>query len=463
MNTASQTLPTLSRRAALSIGGAGLLGLTHEQCVRADSVRADSVSRRVARAKSVIFLFQFGGPSHLDTLDYKPDAPREIRGQFDPIETTIPGHLIGAHTPRLAQVLAKTTLVHTLHHGMKNHNPASYYALTGHAPLVDDIRMPPADDLFPAYGSIVDRFAREDSGIPTFVGLPHIIRDGSVTPGQRGHFLGGGHDPLVVTGDPSAADFHPPELVLPQEVSPSRLQSRRAMLRWFDTQSRMLDSSPARSVDALYDRACDLISSTRVREAFDLSQEAPTLREAYGRSSYGQSCLLARRLVEAGVKFVNVYFSNNIGGQSLSSGGWDTHGFNQTFMYPILKQWQLPLTDLAVPTLIDDLDSRGLLDETLVVWMGEFGRTPKLNGQASRDHWPHCYTALLAGGGVKRGYRHGRSDHQGAYPADKPVRLDDLSATVFSLLGLDPHAIVPDKLNRPVPIAAGDVVSEIIS
>lgn len=448
----------VSRRTALSVGGAGLLGLnTSHWLPAAEAVRGP------ASAKSVIFLFQFGGPSHLDTLDYKTDAPREVRGQFDPIASSIPGHFIGEGTPNLARVLQKTTLVQTLHHSMKNHNPASYYALTGHSPLVDDIRMPPADDLYPAYGSVADRFLPGDRGIPNFIGLPYLIRDGSVTPGQRGHFLGGGNDPLLVTGDPNDPAFHPPELMLPGDVSLERFESRREILRQFDTQSRMLDSAPARFVDSLYDRASDLINSPRVRAAFQLEEEPPALRDAYGRHTYGQSCLLARRLVEAGVKFVNVYFSNSIGGQSQTSGGWDTHGFNKTFMYPILKSWQLPITDQAVPTLLNDLDDRGLLDETLVVWMGEFGRTPKLNGQASRDHWPHCYTALLAGGGVKRGYRHGRSDGDGAYPADKPVRLDDLSATMFSLLGLEPDTIVHDKLNRPVPISAGTVVSDLLA
>ncbi|HLQ47039.1 MAG TPA: DUF1501 domain-containing protein, partial [Planctomycetaceae bacterium] len=195
-----------------------------------------------------------------------------------------------------------------------------------------------------------------------------------------------------------------------------------------------------------------------VRDAFDLSREPKKLREQYGRTTYGQSCLLARRLVEAGVRFVNVYFAEDIGGRSTTDGGWDTHGFDDTRMYPILKARHLPLTDHTLPVFLNDLDRRGLLDTTLVVWMGEFGRTPKLNANISRDHWPHCYTVLLAGGGVKRGNIHGASDKHGAYPDRDPVHLGDLAATMFAALGIDPQTELRDKLNRPLPVATGKPV-----
>jgi hypothetical protein len=205
-----------------------------------------------------------------------------------------------------------------------------------------------------------------------------------------------------------------------------------------------------------------MLNTDQVRKAFDLAQEPAGIRDRYGRTPYGQSCLLARRLVEAGVKFINVYFSDSIGGQSTEKGGWDTHGFNNTRMYPIVEKYHLPITDQTLPAFLTDLDERGLLETTLVVWVGEFGRTPKINDNISRDHWPQCYTALLAGGGVKRGFVHGASDRDAAFPARDPVRPDDLAATMFYLLGIDPHTEVYDAQHRPLVIS-GDVVQDVIA
>ena len=205
-----------------------------------------------------------------------------------------------------------------------------------------------------------------------------------------------------------------------------------------------------------------MLNSSKVRDAFNLSAEPQSVRDKYGRTTYGQSCLLARRLVEAGVKFVNVYYSDSIGGR-FPKDGWDTHGFDNTRMYPILKDYHLPLVEQTLPTLINDLKERGLFDSTLIVWMGEFGRTPKINDNISRDHWPQCYTALLAGGGAKRGFVYGTSDKQAAYPDKDPVLLDDLTATVFALMGLDPETEVRDKLNRPLPISAGKIVTGVMA
>lgn len=450
------TVPGFCRRKLLQIGGLGFLGLTAPKLLRA----GEQSSSLPVRAKSIIFLYQFGGPSHLDTFDLKPDAPEGIRSRFGSIPSAIPGVPVCEHLPQTAKVLDKVTLIHSAHHTMKNHNSASYYALTGHAPPVDDIRLKDTLELFPAYGSVADRFAVNTSGMPTFVAYPHVIRDGSVTPGQHASFLGKAHDPLLVTEDPNDERFRLPELSLPSTLDVDRLQNRRALQELVNQQTRLLEySAEARGIDAYYDKALSMLNSTAVREAFDLSQEPSALREAYGRTTYGQGCLLARRLVEAGVRFVNVYFDQSIGGQSTTSGGWDTHGFNNTRMYPILKERHLPLTDQTLPALLTDLDDRGLLDETLVIWMGEFGRTPKINDNISRDHWPDCYTVLLAGGGVKRGAVYGASDRQGAYPARDPVRPDDLASTMFALLGIDPHTEVRDVLDRPFPLSGGDVLT----
>jgi uncharacterized protein (DUF1501 family) len=296
------------------------------------------------------------------------------------------------------------------------------------------------------------------------VSFPHTIRDGSITPGQRASFLGKAHDPLFIAEDPASPDFRLPELTLPEHLSLDRLRDRARLMHLIDRQSRLLEhSAQARGLDDYHKRALQMLSSTEVRRAFDLSAESEALRERYGRHTYGQSLLLARRLVEIGVRFVTVYFSRSIGGQSTTSGGWDTHGFNNTRMYPIIEERHLPITDQTLPTFLTDLDERGLLDETLVLWMGEFGRTPRINENKSRDHWPDCYTVLLAGGGIKRGYVHGASDRHAAYPARDPVRPDDLAATLFSLLGIDPASEVHDAQDRPLPIAAGEPITEIIA
>jgi hypothetical protein len=467
----------LSRRAMLRVGGAGLLGLTMPKVLRAEAKQgasalppalegaAEKAFKRIApRAKSVLFLYQFGGPSHIDMFDMKPDAPDGIRGPHRPIASDVPGIQVSEHLPRVAKIMDKVTLVRSMTHTMKNHNSASYYALTGHAPPVDDIRLKDTLDLFPAYGSVVSRLAPSAGEMPTSVAYPYLIRDGAVTPGQHASFLGKANDPFFFSQDPNSPDFALPELSLPADMSIGRLEERRELQKVIDRQSRILDqSAAARGLDDYYTKALSMLNSTKLRDAFNLSAEPEALREAYGRHTYGQSLLLGRRLVEAGAKFVTVYFSDSIGGQSDKGGGWDTHGFNNTHMYPIVEKYHLPITDQTLPTLLNDLDCRGLLDSTLVVWMGEFGRTPKINSQTSRDHWPQCYTTLLAGGGVKRGFVYGASDKQGAYPAKDPVRPDDLAATMFYLLGIDPTTEVRALGDRPVMISEGKPVMELLA
>lgn len=451
---------TWPRRCLLQAGATGLLGLAGP---RAWGVGESSTSP-TPRARSVVFLYQFGGPSHVDTFDMKPQAPDGIRSLYSPIATSLPGVEICDRLPETARVLDKVTLVRTVHHAMKNHNSAAYQALTGRAPTVDDIRLRDTIELFPAYGSVVDRLAPNTDGMPTFVAYPHVLRDGAITPGQHASFLGKNHDPLLITEDPNRDDFRLPELSLPSSLSLDRLQNRRSLQQLINRQTAgQAGAAPTTDLQPYYDRVLAMLQSPRVRAAFDLSAENAATREKYGRTTYGQGCLLARRLVEAGVKFVNVYFSSNIGGQSTTTGGWDTHGFNNTRQYPILDAWHLPLTDHTLPVFLNDLDERGLLDSTLVVWMGEFGRTPRLNANISRDHWPQCYTVLLAGGGVKRGYVHGRSDKTGALPDRDPVPLEDLAATMFSLLGIDPSTELSDRLNRPLPAAAGRVVTGLLA
>ena len=454
----------MSRRSALKVGGLGLLGLTLPGMMQGYAGAAPAVPKIRPRAKSVVFLYQFGGPSHIDMFDMKPDAPEAIRGPHKPMSSNADGIQVSERLPRVAKVMDKVTLVRSMTHTMKNHNSASYYALTGHEPPNDDIRLKDSLELFPSYGSVVDALSAGNGEVPTSVSYPYVIRDGSVTPGQRASFLGKAHDPFFVGGDPASPEFTLPELSLPADVPVGRLEERRELQKLIDRQSRLLDhSAAARGLDEYYDKALAMLNSSRLREAFNLAAEPQWLREAYGRHTYGQSCLLARRLVEAGAKFVTVYFSDSIGGQSTEKGGWDTHGFNNTRMYPIVEKYHLPITDQTLPTFLHDMDSRGLLDDTLVVWMGEFGRTPRINSNVSRDHWPQCYTTLLAGGGVKRGFVYGASDKHGAYPAKDPVRPDDLAATMFYLLGIDPETEVSGLGNRPVAIASGKPVMGLLA
>jgi hypothetical protein len=393
----------------------------------------------------------------------KPDAPAGIRGEFRPIATAQPGLTITEHLPQFATVLDRFAQIRSVHHRMRNHNSATYYSLTGHAPPLDDIRLRDTPELYPAYGSTVALLRpADDPAIPSFVAFPHILRDGSITPGQHASFLGKRFDPFFVGQDPNRPEFRLPELALPARLSLERLDDRRGLQRLIDEQSDLLSwSETAQGLDSFYSRALTMLSSPRVKQAFDLSGEPQRLRDEYGLTTYGQCCLLARRLVEAGVRFVSVYFAPFIGG---GNGGWDTHGdnFNQ------LKKRLLPITDRAVPALIRDLAARGLLDETLVVWMGEFGRTPRVMntkqfGPDGRDHWPFCYSVLMAGGGTTPGAIHGSSDRIGAYPAADPVTPDDVAATMFWALGIDPATEFRDTLNRPLPIAAGRPVTSIFA
>jgi hypothetical protein len=447
----------LTRRALIQVGTAGIAGLNLPTLLRA----AENTGLR-ARAKHVIFLHQFGGPSHLDTFDMKPDAPSGIRGEFKPIATHQPGLSVSEHLPRFATVVDRFAQVRSVHHKMRNHNSATYYSLTGHAPPLDDIRLRDTQELYPAYGSTVAKLRpSDDPAVPSFIAFPHVLRDGSVTPGQHASFLGKTYDPFFIGQDPNRSNFRLPELSLPSSLSLDRLEDRRGLQNLVDQQTDLLAwSDTARGIDAFYSRALTMLSRPKVKQAFDLSAEPERLRDDYGRTTYGQSCLLARRLVEAGVRFVTVYYSQVIGGKG--NGGWDTHGdnFNQ------LKNRLLPVTDRTVPTLIQDLNARGLLDETLVVWMGEFGRSPKVTntkqfGPDGRDHWPSCYTVLFAGGGTIPGAIYGSSDKIGGFPATDPVTPDDVAATMFWALGIDPAIEVTDTLGRPLPIAAGQPITAI--
>jgi hypothetical protein len=432
----------LSRRTMLKVGGLGLAGLNLPSLLQAER----SPRKRKATARSVILLFQFGGASHLDSFDPKPSAPREIRGEFAAIKSRVPGTLVSEHLPRMARIADKYALIRSVHHTRSSHNPGAYYSLTGREPLTDLVTANAAATDFPHPGSVVAALDPGERKVPPFVSLPTMIADGPFrTPGEFAGFLGKIYDPLWVLADPNAKSFNVEQLTLPAELDIERVQERRSILRELDAKSRMAERVAAvQGMKAYRGRAIDLLTSPATRKAFALNEESDRLRDRYGRNTYGQSVLLARRLVEAGVRFVTVYYSRGIG-------GWDTHKDN----FNTLKNSRLPHTDQSLSTLLEDLQARGLLDETLVYWTGDFGRTPKINKDAGRDHWPPCQTVLMAGGGVRGGQVYGASDAIGARPADKPVLPDDITATIFHALGIDPETIVYDQLHRPMPISAG--------
>jgi hypothetical protein len=435
----------LNRRSLLKLGGLSLAGLGLPRLLQAEA----KGPARKGTARSVILLFQFGGPSHLETFDPKPNAPAEIRGEFAPIPTNVPGIQICEHLPRLARLADKYALIRSVHHNRSSHNPGAYYSLTGREPLIDIVTLNASATDFPHPGSIVDYLDREERKVPTFVSLPTMIADGPFrTPGEFAGFLGKMYDPLWILRDPNSTSFNVEELTLPAGVDLHRVDDRRSILQELDAHSRLADkAATVQGLNAYQARAMDLLTSPATKKAFALHEEPVPLRDRYGRTPYGQSTLLARRLIEAGVRFVTVYFSAGIG-------GWDTHKDN----FPTLKNSRLPQTDQTVSALLDDLDARGLLDDTLVYWTGDFGRTPKINKEAGRDHWPPCQTVLMAGGGIRGGQVYGASDASGAYPRDNPLRPDDITATIFHALGFDPETLIYDQLNRPMHISAGKPV-----
>jgi hypothetical protein len=442
----------LSRREWLQLGGLGLLGLNLPSLLRAENAAVPK-----AAAKSCIMLFLAGGPSHLDMWDMKPDAPPEIRGEFKPIATSVPGVQLCEHLPRLARQAHRFALVRSAYHRVSNaHWAATYFALTGDD-LGDNIAIPPRSSHYPGIGSVLGHLRPPDRPVVPFVSLPYVTAEGAggpPQPGIYGGWLGSTHDPLIITKDPNSPDFRVPDLTLRAEVNPDRLDDRKSLLSCLDRQlATFADSERARLMDVSQQKAFSLLHSEATRQAFDLSVETPALRDAYGRNIYGQSVLLARRLIEAGTRMVTLKWAPD------ANATWDTHGQN----FAKLKKELLPQLDAGLSTLLADLHARGLLDETLVLCLGEFGRSPKINGDAGRDHWPRCYSLLLAGGSVPGGLIYGKSDRIGSDPSENPVTPHDLIATIYSLLGIGPETVLPDQLGKPVHlIGQGKVIPELL-
>jgi hypothetical protein len=400
---------------------------------------------------SCIQLFMWGGPSQLETFDLKPDAPEAIRGAFRPIATTVPGTHICEHLPRLARLADRYAIVRSMTHTGVNHGTSAYHMLTGRIHISPGTLRHPSPDDHPNVGCAVARFGRRPQSLPAHVALPSVLHDGDggEVPGQGPGLLGQRWAPFLVQGDPTRPDFSVETLTLPGETSQLRLHGRIGLQAALDQAAgRLARLSGATDLASHYEHAFRLLQSPVARQAFDLAAEPVRLRQRYGQHAFGQSCLLARRLVEAGVRLVTVYWNT----PSLADDdSWDTHAnsFNR------LRGSLLPPFDQAFTALLEDLTSRGLLDETLVLWMGEFGRTPLLNRNAGRDHWGFCQSILMAGGGVRGGQVYGRSDRHAAYAAEQPVSPDDLAATVFERLGIPLEQHVHDTKGRPLPLCLG--------
>ena len=444
-----------TRRGLLTVGSLGLAGATLPKLLRADAERR--VTGRSARADACILVFLDGGPSHLDMWDMKPEAPAEIRGEFKPIDTSLAGVQFSEHLPRMARHMHRSALIRSAHHSVNNaHAAAVYTALTGHDRGDTTVAIGTGPNDYPAIGSITGLIRPPGAPIVPFVSLPYITAEGRGGPPQPGFFggiLGKSYDPLFVLKDPNAADFSIPELALQADVGGDRLSRRKSLREAIDARFTERSARGLAGMDGFQQRAFSLLSSEVTQRAFQLAREPANVRDAYGRNIYGQSVLLARRLIEAGTRVVSIAWAPD------ANATWDTHGGN----FKKLKEELLPQLDRAVSGLLDDLVERGMLERTLVVVMGEFGRTPKVNAAAGRDHWNFCYSLMLAGGGIRKGSVYGASDRIGAYPSRNPLRPADVLATIYHCLGLSPEFELRDRQQRPYALMPwGSVIADLL-
>ncbi len=438
----------INRREMLRIGGLGFTGLMWSDWLRARAAAAERVhperQATFGKAKACILIFNYGGPSHLDIWDMKPDAPPEIRGEFKPAATAVPGIAITEHLPRLARLAKRYAILRSVNHRDNDHAIGAYLALTGHSHPKHDILgiEPPASPLdLPAIGSVVSRLRPATRPVFPYVTLGDLRHFGNNdSMGQLAGCLGKAYDPFTVPFVRplnGTLDLQSVTSVM-STVDVRQLDGRRQLLERLNQAAPALEATGSmRNLDDASRRAYELLSSTATRDAFNLSKEPDTVREMYGPTPFAQNCLLSRRLVEAGVPLVTL---NAVGNRD-----WDTHGGN----FKALKDSLLPPMDRGVSALLDDLDSRGLLEQTLVVWMGDMGRTPRINKDAGRDHWSFCYSVVMAGGGVRGGQVYGSSDRSAANPSTNPVSPGEIAATIYHLLGIDPQTQVTDQQDRP--------------
>ncbi len=452
-----------SRRDVLQAGSLGLFGLSLPQLLAG---RARGEQAGEPRAKACILLFMWGGPAHQDTWDLKPEAPVEIRGEFQPISTATPGIQICEHFPLLAQQTERLAIVRSMTHDNVDHTKATHYLLTGQKPPIsNDLRKD-----WPSMGSVLAKLGHGKPPLPPFVQMrPKLENDVprfvEQSQGQFAGWLGANYDPLTIDANPADERYRVGDFEKLDGINSARLQLRQSLLLGLDRDLRQIGRNSKFHVMAEhYSRAFDLLDSAQAQGAFDLNQEPIEVRDKYGRNPHGQSVLQARRLIERGVSLVTVFWpSDGIKNVSIL---WDTHSRN----FVDLKDRLMPPADRAFSALLDDLSERGLLDETLVVWTGEFGRTPRVGqrnsdagaGRDGRDHWPGCFTTVLAGGGVRGGQVYGSSDRHAAYPASNPVAPVDLAATIYQQLGVPSHLELHDEQGRPMVICPGSSVVSLL-
>jgi hypothetical protein len=432
----------IARRDFVRIGAASVLGTTFtlpgllQHRARAAASKSDV---------SIIYVFLKGGLSTIDTFDLKPDAPVEIRGDFNPIPTNVPGMQVCELIPRIARQADKFSIIRSFTHRSSDHGPADHYMLTGYFPGPGFNGGLKPNNHFPSFGSVIGHKLGARGAVPPYVCLPMMHPSGGSS------FLGASAVPFVIEADPNAPNFAVPDMAPPITLEANRLEARRELLAQVDRFQRAAETaanSGARNVSAFSQRAFDLMTSPDAKRAFDLASEPAKLRDEYGRNTLGQSCIMARRLVQAGVRCVTVEHSN-----------WDTHDGN----FKTLRDQLLPKFDGAMSALFRDLAARGMLDTTLVIVSGEFGRTPRINKNAGRDHWGKCFTVALGGGGIKGGRVVGASDKWAEAPADNPFGPEDLAHTVYSLLGLDPREEMKTPEGRPVMLANnGRLISDLL-
>lgn len=431
----------LTRRDALRLGTASIFG---SAIGLSDLVRAgeNPLNRNDL---SLIYVFLHGGQSHLDTFDLKPDAPAEFRGDFKPIKTKIPGLLMSEHLPKMAAQLDKYSIIRSFRHHNSDHGPADHYMLTGYFPAAGFNSNLSPNNQRPTAGSIVSKSLGSRGSVPAYVALPKMHPSGGPS------YLGASHAPFVIEADPSSPNFSVPDLVPPPVIAANRMNDRRKLLENVDKYHKALEvqaNSNAKTISTFRSRAFDLMTSQEAKKAFDIHSEPEKLRDEYGRHTLGQSCLMARRLTEAGVRCVTIDHSN-----------WDTHDGN----FEVLKKTLLPVYDTAISTLFRDLSDRGRLDKTLVVVTGEFGRTPRINKNAGRDHWGSAFSVVVGGGGLKPGVVVGKTDARAEKPISDPYGPEDLFATMMYSLGINPKGEFHMPDGRPVGIVNnGRIISELV-
>lgn len=471
LDRGSRLCDGVTRREWLRVGGLGVLGLSLPQLLASQSVlHAAPAANRLGqglsgttfgRAKNVIFLWLQGGPPQHETFDPKPDAPLEVRGPFKHIQTNVPGIDFSELLPRTAQRADKLAVIRSLSTDDNNHDVSGYWILTGYPYGPGSARQIKPTD-WPYIGSVIKLLKPSDT-LPalTSVWLPDMMRlNDNVTPaGQTGGFLGSMWDPERFVGDPASAAYSIEGLSLPLDISLNRMHNRSNLLDALDSRFREVErNGVTHSWGKLSTVAMDLVTSGKAKAAFNVSREPEALRNRYGRHTWGQSCLLARRLIEAGVRLVHVNWPREPGDSAVDNPMWDTHALNADRLQDTL----CPLLDVTFAALLDDLDERGLLDETLVVAVGEFGRTPKINGVGGRDHWGPVFSCVLAGAGISGGQVFGASDRNGAYPVVDPIRPHDLTATIYHLLGIPHDGVFHDRANRPHSLTLGAPLQRLI-